>query len=352
MKKYLRLLILLILSILIIWGLLRLGDIELGTETLSQVNWIWLLVGFVIYYAGIFVRGLRWQRILKTMDWPIGYVYIQALLTSGLFLSMILPARLGDVGRVVMLKQDHKIPIARSIASLAAERALDVFAILVLAITGAIWALQGRVPPEVLHLILGTTVLFVIGLLGLVAVPGFEPWLRHPGQIEALIPTKIWSFYQKVLDFSFNLIHGVRALGRHPLTLTIAIIESFYIWLCDALLIYFGLLSIGAPASLGVSLFAGMISDLVVAVPLTPAGLGEFELMLVWLLTLFDVTRAQASLTVLLARFVALWCFLPIGAIVTYIFGFSRALSLTGKEASEVMAETSPSPSLPELAES
>ena len=352
MKRYRRLVILLLLSIVIVWGLLRLGNIDLSPETLAQVDWGWLLLGMVIFYSGIIARGLRWQRILKAMDWSLGYVYTQTLLVAGFFLSLILPARLGDVGRVVMLKRDHKIPYAQGIASLAAERALDVFAILVLATVGAVWALQGRVPPEILQLIIGTVVLLGVGLIGLLAIPSLEGWLRHPGKIETWLPIKIWSFYQKVLDFGFNLINSVRALGRHPLSLAIVVLESLYIWLCDALIIYFGLLSIGAAALLSVSMFAGMVADLAVAVPLTPAGLGQFDLVLIWLLTQFNVTTAQASLTILLVRFVNLWLFLPIGAIVTFAFGFSSMLNLTSKETQQAAADESSSASLPELAES
>lgn len=335
MKKYRRLFFLLILSAVIIWGLLRLGNIDLSAETLSQVDWRWLGVGMVIFYSGILVRGLRWQRILKAMGWPLGYLYTQSLLVAGFFLSLILPARLGDVGRVVMLKRDHQLPFAQGIASLAAERALDVFAILVLVITGAVWALQGRVPPEIVQLIIGAAILLGLGLLGLMAIPNLERRLRQPGQLQSRIPAKIWSFYQKGLDFGFNLIHGVRALGRHPLILAIAILESLYIWLCDALIIYFGLLSTGAAASFSASLFTGMVADLATAVPLTPAGLGQFDLLLTWLLTQFDVTTAQASLTVLLVRFVNLWLFLPLGAIITFVFGFSSMLNLTGTETGE-----------------
>jgi hypothetical protein len=351
MKKYRRLLILFIFSAVIVWGLLRLGNVNLNAATLAQVDWRWLLLSIVVFYSGIFVRGLRWQRILRTMDWRLGYIYTQTLLVAGFFLSLVLPARLGDVGRVVMLKRDHQIPFAQGIASLAAERALDVFAILVLAIAGAVWALQGRVPPEILKLITGTAVLLGIGLIGLLAIPGLEKWLRHPGNLETWTPVRLWSIYQKVLDFGFNLINGVRALGRHPLSLAIAVMESLYIWLCDALIVYLGLLSVGVAASLSVSMFAAMIADLVTAVPITPAGLGQFEAALIWLLTQFNVTTAQASLTILLVRLVNLWLFLPIGAIVTFGFGFSSMLNLTGTETQQATDDTTLTPS-PKLAKS
>ena len=347
MKKYRRLLVITILSLLTIFALIRLGNIDLSADTLRRVDWRWLLLGFVIFYSGVFVRGRRWQRILKTMGWSLSYGYTQTLLMSAFFVSLILPARLGDVGRVVMLRQNHNIPLTTGIASLAGERALDVFAILVLAFVGAMWTLQGRVPTQVLQLMLGVAVLFALGLLALLAAPGFEKWLRQPGKIADLVPAKIWALYQKGLDFGFNLIKAVRALGRSPLALTLAILESLYIWLCDVLIIYFGLISLGAAAPLNVSLFTSMVSDLTVAVPITPAGLGQFEAVLVWLLTLFGVSTAPASLIVLLARLISFWSFLPIGAAVTYIFGFARLLQFNSS--STVIDEAKiPAPTLVE----
>jgi uncharacterized protein (TIRG00374 family) len=342
-KKYRRLWVMLLLSLVVVWGLLRLGNIEVSYDTLASLNWRWLGLAFVVFYSGVLVRGLRWQQILKTIGWPLGYLYTQTLLMAGFFVSLVLPARLGDVGRVVMLKQDHHIPLAQGAASLAAERALDVLAILVLAFIGALYALPGRVPPQVNQLMWGAAILFALGLLGLLVTPGLEKWLRRPGWLATILPAKLWSLYQKGLDFGFNLLNAVRALGRNPLALTLVVLESLYIWLCDALIIYLGLLSLNAAAPLSVSLLAGMVSDLSVAVPLTPAGLGQFEAVLVWLLTLLGVATASASLTVLLTRLVSFWSFLLIGGIVTYSFGFARVLHLRGQN-STALTESPPNP--------
>jgi uncharacterized protein (TIRG00374 family) len=328
MKKYKRSLIILILSLLTVFALMRFGDVEISTETLSQVRWFWLGLAIATFYSGQIMRGLRWRRILKTMGWRVNHVYAQTLMMTGLVVSIILPARAGDIGRVALLKQDYKIPVSQGIASIAVERALDVFSILVLAITGALWALQGRLPQAVLELMIGATVLFVIGLVGLLAIPSFEDWLRRPGRLEALTPTPIWSLYQKALDFGFSLIHGVRSLGRSPLTLAVALIESFYIWLVDALLIHFVLYSLDMPVQLGVSLFAGMIGALAAAVPVTPGALGQYDAVVIGLLSLFGLTSSVSSLAMLLLRFVNFWTFIPVGGLVAYAFGFSRVFDL------------------------
>lgn len=328
MKKYVRVLIILLLSLLLIFALLRLGNVDVSLDTLARVSWGWLLAAFAVFYTSLAARGMRWRRILNTMGWPVSFVYAQTLLIAGLFISAILPARLGDVGRIVMLKQDHKIPVAQGIASITTERALDVFSILILAALGSIWAVQGRVPAEVSQLLMGTTILFVAGLVGLLVIPGIEHWLRELNWLRAIVPDNVWRLYQKVLDFGFSLIHGVRALGKKPLVLTLTVVESLCIWLADTLILYFAFISIGVQIPFSVSVFSMMISDLVAAIPLTPAALGQFDAAMAGSLSLFGLTLADISLAIILIRFVSFWTFVPVSGLITYIFGFSHALSL------------------------
>jgi len=332
MKKYKRLFLILALSLLMIWAVIKLGNLDLSLTTLRRINWAWYSLVVVSYYASIVARGWRWQRILQTMGWSVGFVYATTLLTAGLFLSAILPARAGDVGRVAMLRQDHKIPVAQGIASIAGERVLDVCAILTLALLGAWLALPGRMPPEVVQLIVGVGLLLVVGLVGLLVAPGIENWLREPPLLPKIAPVKLWSIYQKVLDFGFSLIEGVRILGRRPGALAVIVGQSFFIWLWDALMVYFILISLGIVEPFSVSLFAAMVSDLVTAIPLTPGALGQFDAALISLLALFGISTADAGLTVLLLRLVQLWTFIPVSGLITYIFGFSRVLQLGQSE--------------------
>lgn len=331
MKKYVHLIIILALSVLTIFGLLRLGNIEINFETLARLKWPWFLLAFVTFYASIIARGLRWQHILHTMDRPVPWLYSQTLLTAGLFLSSILPARAGDIGRVAMLKQDHQIPISKGVASLAAERALDVFSVLILAIIGAVWTLRERIPLQIMELMAGTGILLVIGVAGLLAVPSVEGWLRQPGGLWQVMPAVLQRFYQKIIDFGFSLIHAIRGLGQKPLALAAIVAESFAIWLLDALIVHFVLFSLGTTVSFGVSLFSAMIGVLATILPLMPGALGQFEAAIISLLVLLGVPTAESSLTALLVRFISLWSFMPISGVITYVFGFSRALSLTGK---------------------
>lgn len=343
MKKYAHLFIILALSLVMIFGLLRLGKIEINWETLSQVNGFWLFLGFVTFYISIVARGLRWQHILKTMGWSIGFVYSQTLLTAGLFISAVLPARAGDIGRVAMLNRDYHLPLSQGIASLAAERALDVFSVLVLALIGAILALQGRIPPETSQLMIGTAMLLIIGIVCLFGVPSIEGWLHRPGWVWRMAPAPIRPFYEKMVIFGFSMIQGVRGLGEKPMALLAIVLESFGIWLFDAVIVYCVLRSLGLAAPFPVSLVSSMIGVLATIVPLMPGALGQFEAGIIGLLVLLGVPTAESTLTALLVRFISLWSFIPVSGLITYIFGFSRALSLN-RQAQDV-ADTPPAKS-------
>ncbi|MFN8453297.1 MAG: lysylphosphatidylglycerol synthase transmembrane domain-containing protein [Anaerolineae bacterium] len=253
------------------------------------------------------------------------------MLTAGLFLSGILPARAGDIGRVAMLKQDHKVPIASGVASIAAERALDVFSVLLLAIIGALWTLRGHVPWEWLQLMIGTGVLFVLAFVALLVMPGVEGWLRQPGWLWRSVPLRLRPLYQKIVDFGFALIHAVRGLGQKPAALAIILLESFVIWILDAVIVHTVLLGLGIEVAFKVSLMGSMVGVLATIAPIMPGALGQYEAGLIALLTLLGVPTAEASLAALVVRFISLWTFIPVSGLITYVFGFSRALNLNPK---------------------
>ncbi|MDM8520179.1 lysylphosphatidylglycerol synthase transmembrane domain-containing protein [Anaerolineales bacterium HSG6] len=326
LKRYSRFLIILLLSIVTVVAMLQLGEIEVSRATLAQVNWGWYGAAFFVFYLSLVARGLRWRRILQAMGWSVGQVYTISLIIAGMFGSMILPARAGDIGRVAMLKQDHDIPVAKAIASITTERALDVFSILSLAAMAGYFALQDQIPVQVLQFMGLVGILFLIGLGGLLTMPVLENWFHDLPILKRVLPPKLWQIYQKIIEFGFSLIHGVRALGKNPLLLLVTLAESFMIWLYDGIILYCVLMSIGVDMLFSQTLFTSMISGLSVAVPVMPGGVGQFEVVLISLFKLFTVPDSQAYLAALLLRFAAFWTFIPVGALITYLFGFSRLL--------------------------
>jgi uncharacterized protein (TIRG00374 family) len=158
------------------------------------------------------------------------------------------------------------------------------------------------------------------------------------------MPAKIRPLYQKALDFGFSLIYSLRNLGKKPFALMLIVAESFITWLLDAVIVHFVLLSLNITVPFSVSLASSMLGVLATIVPLMPGALGQYEAGMIGLLTLAGVPPAESTLAALLVRFISLWSFIPISGLITYIFGFSRALSLKGVNPDE-KPSVAPSPS-------
>jgi uncharacterized protein (TIRG00374 family) len=313
-----RLLTLLLLGFLTIVLLIRLGNIDLSLETLRHIRPGFVALAILIHYSGFLMRGDRWRRLLGALNHPLGLGYSTALVMAGWFVSALIPARLGDVARAWMLRRDHQIPMAEGLGSVALERALDVFAILLLALISATWSLAGRTPPAVWKTLAAGAALFVVTLLVLLSVPGLETRLYAISSGQR---------YQKIVRFGFELLRSIRIMARRPRLLALVAVQSIYIWSCDIFLALFIFYSLGLNIALSVAAFISMASDLAAAVPLVPGALGQVEATALALLALFDVDPTTGSLMILLNRFISFWTFILVSGLVTYAFGFARVLN-------------------------
>lgn len=313
-----RLFVIVALGLLTLLLLVRLGEIDVSLDTLRRIRPGYLLAAVAVHYSGFVARGDRWRRLLAAMGHRVRFGYAFSLLLAGWFISALVPARAGDLARAGLLRRDHDVPMATGLGSVAAERAFDALALVFLAVLAGLWALAGRTPEWVWQSAAVTVGLFVLGIIGLVAVPRVQDWLTGLFR---------WPLYQKALRFGFELLSSIRDLGRHPRVLLVVAAQSLYVWLCDVFLAYLLLLGLRSPLPLAVAAFTAMGADLAVTVPITPGAVGQFEAAFVGLLALFAVPTSQASLAVLLNRFVSFWTFIVFSGLVTYLAGFSRVLA-------------------------
>ncbi|OQY46947.1 MAG: hypothetical protein B6242_06305 [Anaerolineaceae bacterium 4572_78] len=284
--KLTRLLIIGFFGLLTVLLLIRLSEIDISWQTLQQINIVYLGIAIVFHYSGFIIRGIRWQKILQGLGYKLNYSYTTALLMTGWFVSALVPARMGDIVRAYMLKRDHKISLAYSLGSIATERALDISAILLLAMYSAMWALANQTPAWVWQSIVAGVIFIIIAIIFILTTPKIEQKLR-------LLTT--WLLYQKMLTFFFELLASIRQLGQNPILLTYLFLQSIYIWLCDVALMYFG-------------------------------AVGQFEATALGIFALFQVNHQQSSLVILLNRFISFWSFIIVSGFIAYWFGFSQVL--------------------------
>jgi uncharacterized protein (TIRG00374 family) len=286
---------------------------------LKSINYAWMVPAVFLVMVGFFLRTLRWQFILES-SYKIGIWQAFHPLMIGFMINCILPGRVGEFARPVILQKKEKVPFATGIATVAAERVFDVGALVLFAIiTLAFLPINSQVEIVFGNYHLNRSTLEVIfnrvilaGILFMTAIIMVSlPILRRG--IHRLILTIPSLFFfaaepvrskltEKVcnpmIQFVDNIASGF-ALIKYPRKIFICTLYSLGVWITAALSYY--LFSFGSPGiNLSFSeMFAVMvIICLFIALPSVPGFWGLWEAGGVFAMSLFGVpTPAAAGFT-------------------------------------------------------
>ncbi len=320
-----RLLLLIGLSVLTIGALVALAGGRSALDALTHANWPLVALAVAIHYGGFAIRGHRWQRLLNMVGHELGYLYTTGLLLAGWFVSALLPARSGDLVRIGVLRLDRTrhapVPVADSLSSIVLERALDMLAILLLGAGFGFIVLRDQLPSWLLtSYAVGLILLCGFGV-ALLAMPPLLGWMRK------ITAHRYW---QALMGFAERFVDDLRTLFRRPATAFLVGVESLVIWLCDVLVVWLVLLSLGDAVGLAAAGFVALTVDVLAAIPLTPGGVGQIDVAYASFFALLTVTTLNVGVAVLIVRIITYWSFLLFAGLVTVIAGFGKLFQEMG----------------------
>lgn len=253
-------------------------------QALKQADLALVLLGVGLAFSWIFLRALVWRAILKNRP---GFSQAFFTVGEGYLLNALLPFRLGEIARSLLMAQKIGQPFFAVFSSVIIERLIDLaFAVtLVLVtlayVTGASWA-GGTA------LALGAVVLVGFALLFLAALKRATilAWTQKI--------TRRWPAAQKSIGAQLTaFITGLEVL-TNPLTFLQIIALSGLNWL-GGMTLYFVIMRAFLPHATWLqSAFLLGIASLGIAAPSSPGGVGVFELASVAALTLLKVEPATA----------------------------------------------------------
>ncbi len=301
-----------------------------GEDTLAAVRHAdirWLLLAFAVHYSSFAVRGHRWQCLLAVIGYRLDYLYTTGLLLAGWFVSALLPARAGDFMRIGVLRlagrRHAPVPVAASLGSIVLERALDILAIVTLGALFGFAVLRNGAPGWLLaSYAIGMALLLILGA-GLLAAPSLLAWMRR------------WSgqhAWHSLVGFAEQLAASLRVLIQQPSVGLLVTGQSLYIWLCDALVVWFVILALGASVPFSIAAFVALTVDVLAAVPLTPGGVGQIDVAYAGIFAFLPGLLFNVGAAVLLIRFITYWSFLAFTGLVTFAAGFSELLQRVRSE--------------------
>jgi uncharacterized membrane protein YbhN (UPF0104 family) len=246
--------------------------LEAFGERLTEVRWHLLFAAVALVLLNLVLRSRAWQQILRAA-FPrerIRYRTAFGAYCSGVGVNAIIPARIGDVVKVFLVKRSvPRASYPTLVATLVAETIVDF----VVASALLVWALQAGVLPGV----------------RLPDIPAFDlSWaFRNPVITLAIVGGLVLLGLlaaRRVRAFWDKFGRGLVILRDPPAYLRSVASWQLLSWACRIGSGYFFLEAFGVPATLENALIVQVASSLGGLFPGTPGGLGPKQALLVVML--------------------------------------------------------------------
>lgn len=302
--------------------------VETG-RLLAEADPLPLAATLIVVAAQFMLRTLRWRLLLQPFSTgrELPMSHLAPVLLVGYLGNSVLPARLGEPIRAVLVARRERIGLPEALGSVALERIIDVatLGVVVLAATLLVGAPAWAVQATALAAGLGTSLVALLALGNPASLVRFAhrlPSFGHSRQLEVTVE---------------HLARFVTALGQAHRGGTIVVIAgvSSLAWLLDATTFWLVARSLDIelpPAA--VVLIAG-VTVLGTAIPSAPGYVGTFELAAASVAVALGVSRSAALGLALLAHAVTLLPLALGGGLSMVAMGvgvgeFARAADSTG----------------------
>lgn len=103
---------------------------ELWTA-MQRTQWGWIAVAAMLYVLTVMLKAARWRALFAH---AVSYRVLLGALTIGQAVNFFVPARIGDVARVVVLRHRSNAGLALTVGTVVAEKIVDLLALAVLCV--------------------------------------------------------------------------------------------------------------------------------------------------------------------------------------------------------------------------
>ncbi len=277
----------------------------------------WLLAGLALYAVATLLRGERWQRILHLTGVKSERADAYALTTVGYAGNNLLPARAGEVVKVVLMSKRTDAGIREVFGTVLAERVLDAIALA------------------------GIFVVVVFGILRETPLPNDNPFLIGGilGAVAVIGAIAVYVAYRRgmlrrAIDWLRPLADAPKALlSRTGLVL---LAGSFLIWTVEATVYLAVAHATGLNISMMGALYLMALTNLFAMIPAAPGYVGTFDAAVIFGVKAIGGTESAALAYLLLLRFILFVPITIVGLVLLVVRygGWSRLRSAVRLEAS------------------
>ncbi len=310
MRK-LRVLIGLAGSLLFLYLAFRGQDLGAIGSALRRANYWYVVPALAVYFAGLWVRSLRWSFLLRPVERFSGRGLFRVLVI-GITANNVLPLRSGEFVRSYVLSTKSRVKNASALATIAVERIFDGLTMLGFVLVAS---LSIGLTSQVREVTIVGGALFGTILVGLIIVSAGRArnWLIDTAV--RILPERIGGTVGRV---AHAFLDGLGIL-RSREDLILVCLTSVAAWVLEASVYALISVSFGLGLSPAAILLVTAVANLATLVPSSPGYVGAFEAGVV--LALAGAIGVQHDIALSYAIAVHAALYFPVTVLGLYFWG-------------------------------
>ena len=295
-------------------------DLRQVWQLLAESHYGYLFPVILLILPQVALRALRWQRLLARSGIDCPYRSALRYYFAAIYIGLVTPGRLGEMAKGFFLKQDGKADLSQSLPSVLLDRVLDLLFLVVVAAAALYF----------LDLLPMTPWAAVSCLLALVLLPW---WIIKGSAADKRIGVGIGNVLGR---FDRRWQDAWNVFRQSALDLVSPRLFESLLWTTLSYIVYFAQIymigrMINLPLGAGALIMAVVIGILIGYVPITVAGLGTREAVLIVLFGHFGVSAPVTLSFAFFYNFVYIVCVGIISAFFWLLIPHRKELTVIGE---------------------
>jgi len=282
MKKILRWLPGLLISILVSFFIYKVVDIDDLVNSFSEIGFKNVLIIIGLTIVSLAARAVAWMKLLPKVNFIDSF-----LITNESYLFNNLIPRSGELVKTILFAKPASEHAFKIFSSVIVERSLDlVIAASMFLVTFPFVSQLSSIRPIAFALLILFLLFLISGFLVALNAKKVKTWLRNIGKRNTNFIDKILPKIEMVID-GFSILTN----WRQFVSVLFWIIISWLLW---TFILFYGINAIHSGVKFWWAIFTEGVLALGIALPSAPAGLGVLEGTMIAALSVFDINKEEA----------------------------------------------------------
>ena len=337
-----------VLCVLILVGILYFVGIDQVIEALKHADLGIIILAIVAQIFTYFLYALRWKLLNSIADMDVSIKKLIPMVLVGLAVNNITPSGRGggEPVRAYILAKEENYQMEDTFATVVADRALDTFPFIVLAVITIIAMILYFDIALWLILVMILAVIGIVAVLAILIYMSINP--NFGSRVEGWILKLVKRFYKKNSEGLEEKIHSIifgfqntmKLLISNKKLLYLAIPLSFLIWIFEIIRVYLVFLAFGANVNLIVIGEVFIVASLVGMIPLLPGGIGAVDTLMIFFYSSAGITASISAAATVIERLISFWMATMIGLLILPYYGTSIWDKLSFSKSSDELGES------------